>query len=91
MGVEEEVPVADPEAEPLATALEGTEDAVVMTVPSEVVVLTSVVSLVEDPVVIEAEAEVVVEELSELPVTLNCWDWARIPVFMVESESRLIW
>jgi hypothetical protein len=71
--------------------------AVVIAVPSEVVltrVPLRVVSLVEVPVVVEEEEDdvtVVEEELWESPVTLNCWDCARIPVLSLESERRLIW
>lgn len=75
-----------------------------MAVPVELVlvlvpVMVIKVLVVEVPVVVpEVEAleevlvlELEVEELWGEPVTLNCSDWARIPVFMVTSDWRLIW
>lgn len=45
---------------------------------------------VEAEVVMEALAVVVELEL-EPPSTVNCSDWARIPLFVEEVERRLIW
>lgn len=96
VGAEVEDPVGVPETDPLAIPLEeeAEEPVVAVLVPDGVLVrVPVVVSLVEVPVEVEEVrvVAVVVAVLSELPVTLNCWDWARIPVFWVESESRLIW
>jgi hypothetical protein len=65
----------------------------------EVLVEASVEDPVEDPVEEEtAEVEetvedvpVVVVELSAGEVTLNCWDWARMPVLRSEVDRRLTW
>lgn len=38
--------------------------------------------------VVEAELEVVDEPEDS---TLNCWDWARMPVFWGSLETKLTW
>lgn len=45
----------------------------------------------EEETVDDVPVEVAEEELSAASVTLNCWDWARMPVFFSEVESRLTW
>jgi hypothetical protein len=85
--VEPEVPVV---LEPVAVPVE------LVLVPVTVIR----VLVVEVPVVVpevEALEEVLVlvvlevEELWAEPVTLNCSDWARIPVLWVTSDWRLTW
>lgn len=64
---------------------------VAVEVPLDVVVVVSVVDLaVEVDVVDFEEVANVVDELEELPVTLNCSDWARIPVLCPSLAKRLI-
>jgi hypothetical protein len=62
-------------------------------VPVVVVIMVPVVELLVDDSLVEVEVEVevlLVDELAEL-VTLNCWDWARIPMLSVASDIRSIW
>jgi hypothetical protein len=100
----DEVPLAEaPVDEAAPVAPEVPEVLEPVAVPVELVlvpVMVIKVLVVEVPVVVpEVEAleevlEVLVLEVEELwaePVTLNCSDWARIPVFMVSSDWRLIW
>lgn len=46
---------------------------------------------VEEETVDDVPVEVADEELSAGSVTLNCWDWARMPVFFSEVDIRLTW
>lgn len=76
VGVAEEVPVTEPEIEPLGRVLEAAEEPLAMVLAAEVVVtkVPVVVSLVEVAVVAETEEalSVVEEELSDPLVMLNC-------------------
>lgn len=85
-----EVPVVfEPVAEPVELELVLVPVMVirVLVVEVPVVVVAPEVEALEEVLVLVLE----VEELWAEPVTLNCSDWARIPVFMVTSDWRLIW
>lgn len=74
------------EAEAVAEAdAEVEAEAVLETVP----VLEEAVDADPVAVVLEAESEVVEEEPEDS--TLNCWDWARMPVFLGSLETKLTW
>jgi hypothetical protein len=87
--------------EPLAEEPDAAGGVVIPVVPVEVpvevpvvvVIMVPVVELLVDDSLVEVEVEVevlLVDELAEL-VTLNCWDWARIPMLSVASDIRSIW
>jgi hypothetical protein len=88
--VGEEVLEAVPEAEVLKVEAEAVAEAepeaevVLETVP----VLEEAVDAVPVAEVLEAES-VVVEESEDS--TLNCWDWARMPLFWGSLETKLTW
>jgi hypothetical protein len=96
----DEVPLAEPLVDEAAPEVPVVLEPVAVLVELVLVPVTVIkVLVVEVPVVVpevEVEAleevlELEVEELWAEPVTLNCSDWARIPVFMVTSDWRLIW
>jgi hypothetical protein len=95
-----EAPAEEDPAEEAEVVVEAPVVSEVLAVEEEDSESVSVlVVVVEVPVEVEeVEVEVVVgvaedeeEELSSEPVTLNCWDWARMPVLCSSLEKRLIW
>jgi hypothetical protein len=79
------VAVVVPVAEEVARVVELPTRAEV-TAEVDVEVEETSVAVLLPVLVLEAE-----EVELESPVTLNCWDWARMPVFSVLSEIKLIW
>lgn len=79
----EEVPVVEASVEDPVVEEPAEED------PAETPEVEAAVE--EEETVDDVPVEVTEEELSAASVTLNCWDWARMPVFFSEVESRLTW
>jgi hypothetical protein len=77
-----------PEAEVLKVEAEAVAEAEPEVVLETVPVLEE--SVDADPVAEVLEAESVVVEESE-DSTLNCWDWARMPLFWGSLETKFTW
>jgi hypothetical protein len=78
-----------PEAEVLKVEAEAVAEAEPEVVIEPVPVLEESVDAEPVAEVLEAESVVVEEEPEDS--TLNCWDWARMPLFWGSLETKLTW